>query len=139
MRQALVVASMRRRYPWHPPGGKAAAASAPAPPPLPPTPPPAWESVQTDPLTLSAWILTQQHKSVGARGRLTVLLNAIGTGCKYVSSAVRRVGPGVPPPAPVSPLVRLSGCLCACMTAPSDCAHPRRRLDSSHNAAPPPP
>lgn len=46
---------------------------------------------QTDPLTLSAWILTQQHKSAGARGRLTVLLNAIGVGCKFVSSAVRRV------------------------------------------------
>jgi fructose-1,6-bisphosphatase len=47
--------------------------------------------LQTDPLTLSAWILTQQHKSAGARGRLTVLLNAIGVGCKFVSSAVRRV------------------------------------------------
>lgn len=48
--------------------------------------------LETDPLTLSAWILTQQHKSVGARGRLTVLLNAIGVGCKFVSSAVRRAG-----------------------------------------------
>lgn len=46
---------------------------------------------QTDPLTLSAWILTQQHRSAGARGRLTVLLNAIGVGCKFVASAVRRV------------------------------------------------
>jgi hypothetical protein len=51
--------------------------------------------VQTDPLTLSAWILTQQHKSAGARGRLTVLLNAIGVGCKFVSSAVRRVRAGL--------------------------------------------
>ncbi|KAI3425124.1 hypothetical protein D9Q98_008896 [Chlorella vulgaris] len=50
------------------------------------------EVSETDPLTLSAWILTQQHKSVGARGRLTVLLNAIGVGCKFVSSAVRRAG-----------------------------------------------
>lgn len=47
--------------------------------------------MQTDPLTLSAWILTQQHRSPGARGRLTVLLNAIGVGCKFVASAVRRV------------------------------------------------
>ena len=46
---------------------------------------------QTDPLTLSAWILTQQHRSPNARGRLTVLLNAIGVGCKFVSAAVRRV------------------------------------------------
>lgn len=49
-------------------------------------------AAETDPLTLSAWILTQQHKSPGARGRLTVLLNAIGVGCKFVSSAVRRAG-----------------------------------------------
>lgn len=48
--------------------------------------------LQTDPLTLSAWILTQQHRSPGARGRLTVLLNAIGVGCKFVASAVRRAG-----------------------------------------------
>ncbi|KAI7839213.1 hypothetical protein COHA_007026 [Chlorella ohadii] len=50
------------------------------------------ELLQTDPLTLSAWILTQQHRSPGARGRLTVLLNAIGVGCKFVASAVRRAG-----------------------------------------------
>ena len=64
-----------------------------APPALSPTtlPPLAPFPAQTDPLTLSAWILTQQHKSAGARGRLTVLLNAIGVGCKFVSSAVRRV------------------------------------------------
>ena len=64
--------------------------NSPAAPPAATAPPP-----QTDPLTLSAWILTQQHKSAGARGRLTVLLNAIGVGCKFVSSAVRRVGAGL--------------------------------------------
>lgn len=47
---------------------------------------------ETDPLTLSAWILAQEHKSLGARGRMTMLLNSIGVGCKFVSSAVRRAG-----------------------------------------------
>jgi len=49
--------------------------------------------VQTDPFTLSAWILSQQHiKAPQARGHLTVLLNAICVGCKFVSTAVRRAG-----------------------------------------------
>jgi fructose-1,6-bisphosphatase I len=49
--------------------------------------------VQTDPFTLSAWILSRQHITVPqARGHLTVLLNAICVGCKFISTAVRRAG-----------------------------------------------
>lgn len=37
-------------------------------------------------------MLAQQHiKAPGARGHLTVLLNAIAVGCKFVSSSVRKV------------------------------------------------
>lgn len=51
---------------------------------------------QTDPFTLSAWVLSQQHLTApNAKGRLTVLLNAITVGCKFVASAVRKVGGGV--------------------------------------------
>ena len=71
-----------------------------SPPPLPPPPPHPTHrssSSQTDPFTLSAWILDQQHKARGpdhprVRGRLTMLINAISVGCKFVSSAVRRAG-----------------------------------------------
>jgi hypothetical protein len=46
----------------------------------------------TDPFTLSAFILQQQHlKAPGARGSLTMLLNSICVGCKFLSTAVRRV------------------------------------------------
>lgn len=39
-------------------------------------------------------MLSQQHiKAPGARGHLTVLLNAIAVGCKFVSSSVRKVNP----------------------------------------------
>lgn len=49
--------------------------------------------LQTDPSTLSAYVLAQQHiKAPGARGHLTVLLNAIAVGCKFVSSSVRKAG-----------------------------------------------
>ncbi len=49
--------------------------------------------LQTDPFTLSAFVLSQQHiKAPGARGHLTVLLNAIAVGCKFVSTSVRKVG-----------------------------------------------
>ena len=48
--------------------------------------------MQTDPFTLSAWILTQQHRNPQARGNLTILLNSICVGCKFLSTAVRRAG-----------------------------------------------
>lgn len=47
---------------------------------------------QTDPFTLSAWILTKQHRNPQARGNLTILLNSICVGCKFLSTAVRRAG-----------------------------------------------
>lgn len=47
---------------------------------------------QTDPFTLSAWILSQQNRAPQARGHLTVLLNSICVGCKFVATAVRRAG-----------------------------------------------
>jgi fructose-1,6-bisphosphatase I len=47
---------------------------------------------QTDPFTLSAWILSQQNRAPQARGHLTVLLNSICVGCKFVATSVRRAG-----------------------------------------------
>lgn len=59
--------------------------------PDPSLPNPRW--LQTDPFTLSAYVLSLQHiKAPDAKGRLTVLLNSISTGCKFVSMSVRRVG-----------------------------------------------
>ena len=52
----------------------------------------AQELENTDPETLSSWILTQQHlRAPDAKGNLTQLLNAISVGCKFVASAVRKV------------------------------------------------
>ncbi len=42
---------------------------------------------------MTAWILNQQHKSnPEARGNLTILLNSICVGCKFLSTSVRRAG-----------------------------------------------
>lgn len=47
----------------------------------------------TDPFTLSSYVLRQQHLTApDAEGHLTLLLNAITVGCKFVASAVRRAG-----------------------------------------------
>lgn len=52
----------------------------------------AQELENTDPETLSSWILTQQHlRAPEAKGNLTQLLTAIAVGCKFVASAVRKV------------------------------------------------
>jgi hypothetical protein len=49
------------------------------------------ELQNTDPETLSSWILDQEHlKAPDARGSLTQLLTAIAVGCKFVASAVRK-------------------------------------------------
>lgn len=51
------------------------------------------ELQNTDPETLSSWILDQEHlKAPDARGSLTQLLTAIAVGCKFVASAVRKAG-----------------------------------------------
>lgn len=51
----------------------------------------AQELENTDPETLSSWILEQQHlKAPLAQGNLTQLLTAVAVGCKFVASAVRK-------------------------------------------------
>lgn len=55
------------------------------------------EALKTDPFTLPAWILDQQSKARGpnqprVRGRLSILINSISVGCKYVANAVRKAG-----------------------------------------------
>jgi fructose-1,6-bisphosphatase I len=53
----------------------------------------AQELENTEPETLSSWILTQQHlRAPEAQGNLTQLLTAIAVGCKFVASAVRKAG-----------------------------------------------
>ena len=48
---------------------------------------------ETDPFTLTAWILNEQQRtSPEARGKLTILLNSICVGCKFLSTSVRRAG-----------------------------------------------
>lgn len=43
--------------------------------------------------TLTSYIISeQQHVAPHARGHLTILLNAIATGCKFLASAVRKAG-----------------------------------------------
>ncbi|KAK9831444.1 hypothetical protein WJX81_006023 [Elliptochloris bilobata] len=49
--------------------------------------------LRTNPVTLSMYILQQQHiKAPHARGNLSILLNAICVACKFVESAVRKAG-----------------------------------------------
>jgi fructose-1,6-bisphosphatase I len=45
-----------------------------------------------NPLTLSRYILSEQQKHTAASGDLSIILSAIGTACKAISSAVRRAG-----------------------------------------------
>lgn len=46
----------------------------------------------TDPETLSSWILAQQRaRAPEASGNLTMLLTAVAVSCKFVASAVRKV------------------------------------------------
>eukprot|EP00208_Stichococcus_sp_RCC1054_P005140 CAMPEP_0206136814 /NCGR_PEP_ID=MMETSP1473-20131121/2037_1 /ASSEMBLY_ACC=CAM_ASM_001109 /TAXON_ID=1461547 /ORGANISM="Stichococcus sp, Strain RCC1054" /LENGTH=353 /DNA_ID=CAMNT_0053529609 /DNA_START=178 /DNA_END=1239 /DNA_ORIENTATION=+ len=53
----------------------------------------AQELENTDPETLSSWILMQQReKAPDASGNLTMLLTAVAVGCKFVASAVRKAG-----------------------------------------------
>ena len=48
---------------------------------------------RTDPQTLVRWITDQQRKAApAAEGNLSVLLGSISVACKFVSSAVRKVG-----------------------------------------------
>lgn len=46
----------------------------------------------TDLMTLTRFILNEQHKYPEATGDLTILLNHIALGCKFVQSAVNKAG-----------------------------------------------
>ena len=50
------------------------------------------EEFDTNSMTLTRFVLTEQHKCAGASGDLTYLLNSLLTVIKAVSSAVRRAG-----------------------------------------------
>jgi fructose-1,6-bisphosphatase I len=45
-----------------------------------------------EPITLTRFILDQEHKHPEATGDLTLLMNAIQTACKVIASAVRKAG-----------------------------------------------
>ena len=48
--------------------------------------------IDTNSMTLTRYVLKEQHKIPGATGDLTLLLNSLLTAIKAVSSAVRRAG-----------------------------------------------
>lgn len=50
------------------------------------------DTARTDLLTLSRFVLNEQSKYPESRGDLTILLNNIVLGCKYVCSAVNKAG-----------------------------------------------
>ena len=45
-----------------------------------------------EPITLTRYILDQEHRHPEATGDLTLLMNAIQTACKVIASAVRKAG-----------------------------------------------
>lgn len=47
---------------------------------------------ERDPMTLTRFIMNSQQRFAGASGDLTILITAIATACKAVSSACRRAG-----------------------------------------------
>jgi fructose-1,6-bisphosphatase I len=50
------------------------------------------DTARTDLLTLSRFVLNEQSKYPESRGDLTILLNNIVLGCKFVCSAVNKAG-----------------------------------------------
>jgi len=48
--------------------------------------------LQSNPFTLSRWILTEMQTNVKDKSDLTILLNAIATGCKVISNAAKKAG-----------------------------------------------
>jgi hypothetical protein len=50
------------------------------------------EAPAHEPITLTRFILDQEHKHPEATGDLTLLMNAIQTACKVIASAVRKAG-----------------------------------------------
>eukprot|EP00899_Mesostigma_viride_P001204 jgi/Mesvir1/11084/Mv09874-RA.1 len=53
---------------------------------------PEQEMARTDLITVARFVLNEQSKHPEARGDMTILLNHIILGCKYVCSAVRKAG-----------------------------------------------
>lgn len=53
---------------------------------------PSLEASNTDLMTLTRFVLNEQSKHPEARGDLTILLSNIVLGCKFVCSAVNKVG-----------------------------------------------
>lgn len=51
----------------------------------------AQEMANTDLMTITRFVLSEQSKHPEAQGDLTILLNNIVLGCKFVCSAVRKV------------------------------------------------
>lgn len=49
-------------------------------------------SRERDPVTLTRFILNEQKKYPEASGELTIILTAIQTACKSITSSVRRAG-----------------------------------------------
>lgn len=47
---------------------------------------------ERDPMTLTRFIMSSQQRFAGASGDLSLILTAIGTACKAISSACRRAG-----------------------------------------------
>ena len=52
---------------------------------------PVQEMANTDLMTITRFVLNEQGRHPEARGDLTILLNNIVLGCKFVCSAVRKV------------------------------------------------
>lgn len=59
------------------------------------------KAIDTDLITLTRHIIQQQHLNKQATGNFTILMNAITTACKFISSHVRKAG--------ISKLLGLSG------------------------------
>ena len=49
-------------------------------------------SIDTDPVTLTRFILSEQTKHPEARGDLTILMTSIQLACKTIATAVRKAG-----------------------------------------------
>ena len=48
--------------------------------------------IDTDPVTLTRFILAEQHKHPEASGDLTIMMSSIQLACKTIATAVRKAG-----------------------------------------------
>lgn len=49
-------------------------------------------NLDSNPLTLTRWILSQQQAHPEAKGDLTLILQSIALSCKFIAMAVRKAG-----------------------------------------------